>query len=79
MRERRTFQYKHSNTPLNEMFFSQENMDRIQQMLHDAAFQMVGADIGKQSVPDLMLVMRSYYLTYATNIPGSDKWLNLKS
>jgi hypothetical protein len=65
-------QYKHSNTPLNEMFFSQENMDRLQQMIHDTVFQMVGADIGKQSEPDLMLVMRSYYLTYAENVPGSE-------
>ena len=65
-------QYKHSNTALNQTFFSQENINLLQQAIHDAVFQMVGADIGKQSEPDLLLVMRSYYLTHAQNVSGNE-------
>ncbi len=65
-------QYKHSNTSLNKQFFGQENVDRIQEQIRGTVFQMVGATIDRQSEPDLMLVMRSYYLTYAQNIPGNE-------
>lgn len=65
-------QYRHTNTSLNERFFSQENMDRLQTEIRSAVQQMVSANIDKQSEPDLMLVMRSYYLTYATNVPGNE-------
>jgi hypothetical protein len=33
---------------------------------------MVGAQIDRQSDSDLLMVMRSYYLTYAQNIPGNE-------
>lgn len=65
-------QYRHSNTTLNERFFSQENMDRIQTEIRSMVSQMVGATIDKQSESDLMLVMRSYYLTYGTNVEGDE-------
>lgn len=65
-------QYRHSNTSLNEQFFSQANMDLIQQKIQSTVFQMVGGRIDRQSESDLMMVMRSYYLTYAQNIPGSE-------
>jgi hypothetical protein len=65
-------QYRHSNTTLNERFFSQENMDRIQMDIRSTVNQMVGATIDKQSESDLMMVMRSYYLTYGTNVVGDE-------
>lgn len=65
-------QYKHSNTPLNEQFFSQENIDRLQALIQAAVAQMVNARIDRQSDVDLLLVMRSYYLTYAQNVPGNE-------
>lgn len=65
-------QYRHSNTTLNERFFSQENMDRLQTEIRSMVSQMVGATIDKQSESDLMLVMRSYYLTYGTNVEGDE-------
>jgi hypothetical protein len=55
---------------LNEQFFSQENIDLLQSSIQGAVRQMVGADIGRQSDPDLMIVMRSYYLQYAKNNPN---------
>ena len=63
-------QYRHSNTPLNTVYFSQGNIDRLQDEIRAAVKQMVNADIDRQSDPDLLLVMRSYYLQYATNNPG---------
>lgn len=65
-------QYKHSNTSLNERFFSQANVDLIQNQIQGAVLTMVGARIDRQSDPDLMLVMRSYYLQYAQNVPGEE-------
>lgn len=63
-------QYRHSNTDLNTRFFGQENIDALQSQIQTLVRQMVGADIGRQSDSDLMLIMRSYYLQYARNNPG---------
>jgi hypothetical protein len=63
-------QYRHSNTDLNTRFFSQENIDALQSRIQVLVRQMVGADIGRQSDSDLMLIMRSYYLQYARNDPN---------
>ncbi len=63
-------QYRHADTPLNTVFFSQMNIDNLQLQIAQAVKQMVGVDIDRQSDPDLMLIMRSYYLQYAQNEPG---------
>lgn len=62
-------QYRHSDTPLNKLFFSQGNIDRLQDEIRAMVKQMVGADIDRQSDSDLMMIMRSYYLQYAENNP----------
>ena len=61
--------FRHSSTTLNEQFFSQQNMDSLQEQIRTTVRGMVGADIDRQSDVDLMLVMRSYYLQYAENNP----------
>ena len=63
-------QYRHNNTPLNGQFFSQGNIDLLQARIQGDVRQMVGASIDRQSDPDLMMVMRSYYLQYARNDPN---------
>lgn len=63
-------QYRHSDTPLNRLFFSQGNIDMIQSQIQSTVAQMVNAVIGRQSESDLMLIMRSYYLQYARNEPN---------
>jgi hypothetical protein len=63
-------QYRHSNTSLNKEFFSQENIELLHARIQGEVRQMVNAEIGRQSDPDLMLVMRSYYLQYARNNPN---------
>lgn len=64
--------YRHEETPLNTVFFSQSNIDNLQKQIHDTVFAMSGgtANIDRQSDEDLKLVMRSYYLQYAENAPG---------
>lgn len=63
----------HSETPLNSVFFSQANMDRIQQAIHDQVYSMSGGqyDIGRQSDDDLRIIMRSYYLMFGRNDPSN--------
>jgi hypothetical protein len=65
-------QYKHSNTSLNEQFFSPENVEVLQQQIRSTVAGMVNAQIDRQSDSDLLMVMRSYYLTYAQNVPGNE-------
>ena len=65
-------QFKHSNTSLNTQFFGPENVETIQQEIRSTVARMVNAQIDRQSDPDLLMVMRSYYLTYAQNIPGNE-------
>jgi len=64
-------QYRHNNTPLNTVFFSQSNMANLQQKIHDAVLEMSKGEynLSPQSEADLMLIMRSYYLQYAQNNP----------
>lgn len=63
-------QYRHTDTPLNRLFFSQGNIDNLQSQIQTAVAQMVNANIDRQSDSDLMLIMRSYYLQYARNEPN---------
>lgn len=62
-------QYRHSETPLNTVFFSQDNVDSLQNQIRDTVQQMTGSIIDRQSDTDLLLIMRSYYLQYAENNP----------
>ena len=62
---------QHKETPLNAVFFSQDNIDHIQQGVHDQVMLMSGNkyNIDRQNEDDVKIVMRSYYLTYAKNNP----------
>jgi hypothetical protein len=66
-------QYRHNNTPLNTVFFSEANKANLQQKIHDAVLQMSQGQhsISPQSEADLLLIMRSYYLQYAQNNPDN--------
>lgn len=63
--------YRHVNTPLNTVFFSQSNLDNLQQQLQDRVLDLSKGEfkIGRQSDADLMLIMRSYYLQFGDNNP----------
>jgi hypothetical protein len=65
-------QYRHNNTPLNTVFFSEANKANLQQKIHDTVLSMSKGEynISEQSEADLLLIMRSYYLQYAENDPS---------
>jgi hypothetical protein len=69
--------FRHSSTSLNEAFFSQSNVDLLQQEIQNTVRGMVNANIDRQSDPDLMMVMRSYYLQYAENNGSSGELASL--
>ena len=66
-------QYRHNNTPLNTVFFSQGNIANLQQKIHDAVLDLSNGEynLSPQSEADLMLIMRSYYLQYGQNDPSN--------
>lgn len=64
-------QHRHTDTPLNRLFFSQGNIDKLHADIQNTVRGMVNANIDRQSDSDLMLVMRSYYLQYARNYPSN--------
>jgi hypothetical protein len=66
-------QYRHSNTPLNTVFFSESNKANLQQKIHDEVLELSKGEynLGPQSEADLLLIMRSYYLQYAKNNPDN--------
>jgi hypothetical protein len=59
----------HSSTPLNELFFSDENIETIQRGIQEQVYAMSGNKyrIGPQDVLQVKLIMRSYYLMYSQN------------
>lgn len=59
----------HKSTPLNEVFFSSANIDKIQKDIASQVHTMSGGkySIGPQDEQQLKLIMRSYYLMYAKN------------
>ena len=63
----------HCPTPLNVTFFSQSNIDGLQQSIQDQVFRMSGSvhRIDRQNDDDLKLIMRSYYLTFGRNNPNT--------
>ena len=65
-------QYRHSDTPLNTLFFSKSNVENLQSRLKANVLAMSGGEfvIDNQSDDDLKLIMRSYYLQYAQNNPA---------
>jgi len=59
----------HKSTPLNEVFFSDANVDKIQGDIQDQVSLMSGGKyrIDRQSDKELKIIMRSYYLMYGKN------------
>jgi len=62
---------QHKETPLNVVFFSQDNINQIQKAVHDQVMLMSDNkySVDRQNEDDVKIVMRSYYLMYAKNNP----------
>lgn len=65
--------HMHVRTPLNQVYFSDDNVNKLQDAIQEQVFLMSGSKhrIDRQSDTDLKLIMRSYYLTYAKNNPAT--------
>lgn len=63
----------HKATPLNEVFFSSSNIDKLQKDIAEQVRLMSGGkySIGPQDEQQLKLIMRSYYLMYGQNNPAA--------
>jgi hypothetical protein len=59
----------HKSTPLNEVFFSESNLAKLQADIQEQVYRMSGNKyrIGNQDEQQLKIIMRSYYLMYAKN------------
>ena len=59
-------------SPVSEIFFSSENVDRLQNSIRKEVFTRSspkGYVIDKQSVEEMKIIMRAIYLQYARNLP----------
>jgi len=63
----------HQESPLNKVFFSQQNVDKLQKDIYDQVLLMSGGKykIDRQSDMDLKIIMRSYYLMFGENNPAA--------
>lgn len=59
----------HQSTALNELFFSQGNIETIQKGIQDQVYRMSGNkyQVGPQDEQQIKIIMRSYYLMYSEN------------
>jgi hypothetical protein len=60
-----------TRSTLSDAFFSEKNMDNLQDMLRYQVYLASGGEfkIGKQSNVELVVVMRSVFLQYSRNLP----------
>jgi len=64
----------HKSTPLNEVFFSPANIEKLQKDIQHQVYLMSGPKkfmIDRQNDDDLKIIMRSYYLSFAKNNPAT--------
>ena len=65
--------HQHCATPLNTVFFSLDNIEKIHREIQEQVFVMSGNKyrIDRQSDDDVKLLMRSYYLMFGRNNPAT--------
>ena len=59
------FKNLYGETPLTFLFFSEENINNIQNLIKLVVFKNTGQVIDKQSVVDLQIILRSIFLSYS--------------
>ena len=65
----------HERTVLNQLYFSQQNIENIQNKIRYTIFRMSKGQfkIGPQEETKLTIIMRSIYLQYCRNLPENIK------
>ena len=56
-------------TPVSNVFFSKVNVDYLQQQMREIVYKASNNVIGRQSDEELLIIMRSIYLSDAKNLP----------
>lgn len=56
-------------TPVSNLFFSRKNVDFLQHMMKKLVYKETGNIIGRQSDEELLIIMRSIYLSDSKNLP----------
>lgn len=54
---------------LSRTYFSNDNIERLQLQIIDGVYRACQKKIGKQSYPELQIIMKSMYLQYGRNLP----------
>jgi len=65
----------HAPNALNQAFFSEENMDYLQNEIRYRVWSKSGQKhiIDRQRPDDLKTIMRAYYLQFSRNVPGKER------
>lgn len=65
----------HTPTALNQAFFSEENMEYLQQEIRYRVWSKSNQKhvIDRQRADDLKTIMRAYYLQFSRNVPGKER------
>jgi hypothetical protein len=65
----------HTPNALNQAFFSEENMEYLQQEIRYRVWEKSGGKhvIDRQRADDLKTIMRAYYLQFSRNVPGKER------
>lgn len=58
-------------TPISTIYFSKKNVDYLQNMIMKLIYKETGHKIGRQSDEELLIIMRSYYLSNCKNLPDN--------
>lgn len=63
----------HQETPLNTVFFSDANIDKLQSDIQAQVLLLSGGKyhVDRQNDDDLKIIMRSYYLMFSQNNPNN--------
>lgn len=61
------------STNLSNLYFSEQNINNIQNQIRFNVYKATGQTIGRQSDTELKIIMRSYYLQYGKNDPNNLK------
>lgn len=66
---KQVFKNQYSDTLLTQMFFSETNIENIQQLLRLFIYKKTNIIIDKQSYNELLTIMRSIFLEYSSHPP----------
>lgn len=61
--------YVENQNSVYKLFFSQGNIDILQQGIRNSVYNQTGKIIGKQSEQELIIIMKSIYTEHSKNLP----------